>query len=53
MEAQHREEKEKLRREMETKIEDQRNALREEHWKAAEATMDVMYDMREKFQLFE
>ena len=38
---------------METKIEDQHNALTEEYWKAAEARMDVMYDMREKLQHFE
>ena len=50
MEARHREEKEKLRREMEAKIEAQHNALTQECRKATEARMGVLQDMREKLQ---
>ena len=38
---------------METKIEAQRNALTEEYRKAAEARMDMMYDMQEKLEQVE
>ena len=48
MEARHREEKEKLRREMETKITAQHKTLTEEYRKAAESRMGAMQDMQRK-----
>lgn len=53
MEARHREEKGKLRREMETKIEAQRNSLTQEYREAAESRMGEMHDMQEKLQRLE
>ena len=50
MEDRHRKEREKLRREMEAKMEAQRNALTEEYRKAADARMGVMYGVQEKLQ---
>ena len=53
MEVRHREEKEKLRREMETKIEARRNALTEEYRKTAESRMDMTHDTQEQLEHIE
>ncbi|KAJ7380878.1 hypothetical protein OS493_004461 [Desmophyllum pertusum] len=50
MEAKHREEKEKLRRKMEVKMEAQRTALTAEYQKAADSRMEKMEDMQEQIQ---